>query len=177
MATRRPQSQSPADPSTSIETKPSASDVSPVVPKWVDQILLLAILDPIKSINGNSNPKHRHVIYKLLGFTVAMITTPIGMYFVTVDFGGMLYLPGPEAVCSRVYILCMYCNADITQGPLLSGASRRPLRPMWSSSRISGWLGRMTRRRERRWRGRRRRRRSSFIFALFFSFPSFHCWF
>lgn len=39
------------------------------------------------------NSKHRHVIYKLLGFTVAMITTPVGMYFVTVDFGGMIFLP------------------------------------------------------------------------------------
>ncbi|KAL2835101.1 hypothetical protein BDW59DRAFT_3422 [Aspergillus cavernicola] len=28
-----------------------------------------------------------HVIWKLVGFTVAMITTPVGMYFVSVSLG------------------------------------------------------------------------------------------
>ena len=30
-------------------------------------------------------PMYRDVIVKLLGFTVAMIVAPIGMYFLTVD--------------------------------------------------------------------------------------------
>jgi len=36
---------------------------------------------------GNPNS---HVIYKLLGFTLAMVAGPIGTYFITVDtiFGG-----------------------------------------------------------------------------------------
>lgn len=34
-----------------------------------------------------------HVIYKLLGFTLAMVVGPIGTYFLTVDtvFGGMFF--------------------------------------------------------------------------------------
>ncbi|PKY08022.1 vacuolar ATPase assembly integral membrane protein VMA21 [Aspergillus campestris IBT 28561] len=82
MAINRPQSQSPVDPSTSMETKPSASDVSPVVPK--------------------------HVIYKLLGFTAAMITTPIGMYFVTVDFGGSATVGGITAAITANVVLFTY---------------------------------------------------------------------
>jgi hypothetical protein len=37
---------------------------------------------------------HRHVIYKLLGFTFAMVVGPIGTYFLTVDtiFGGWFLL-------------------------------------------------------------------------------------
>ena len=36
---------------------------------------------------------YRHVIYKLLGFTLAMVVGPIGTYFLTVDtvFGGMFF--------------------------------------------------------------------------------------
>lgn len=36
---------------------------------------------------ANEGP-FRHVIWKLVGFTIAMITTPVGMYFVSVNFGG-----------------------------------------------------------------------------------------
>ncbi len=36
------------------------------------------------------NNYNSHVIYKLLGFTLAMVAGPIGTYFLTVDsiFGG-----------------------------------------------------------------------------------------
>ncbi|EKV16552.1 Vacuolar ATPase assembly integral membrane protein VMA21 [Penicillium digitatum PHI26] len=57
MSARRPHNQSHAD----VATKPAkgTSDVAPAVPA--------------------------DVIYKLLGFTAAMIAGPIGMYFLTVN--------------------------------------------------------------------------------------------
>jgi hypothetical protein len=48
---------------------------------------------------------YRHVIYKLLGFTLAMVVAPIGSYFLTVDtiFRGQLpfLLPSAELKTSR----------------------------------------------------------------------------
>ncbi|KAA8645945.1 hypothetical protein EYZ11_002522 [Aspergillus tanneri] len=68
MASRRPQAQSAAAP-PSVGEKPSDSDVTPAVPS--------------------------NVIFKLLGFSAAMISSPIGMYFVAVEFGGDYYLRLP----------------------------------------------------------------------------------
>ncbi|KAJ9315260.1 hypothetical protein DTO271D3_4427 [Paecilomyces variotii] len=60
MATRRAQGQSSSEKETSpIPQQPVSSDVSPAVPA--------------------------DVIYKLLGFTAAMIVAPIGIYFLTVE--------------------------------------------------------------------------------------------
>ncbi|PLB52694.1 hypothetical protein P170DRAFT_472586 [Aspergillus steynii IBT 23096] len=83
MASRRPHAQSPADtvPPSGSE-KPSDSDVSPAVPT--------------------------HVIFKLLGFTAAMISTPIGMYFVAVTFGASTTIAGVIAAITANVVLFAY---------------------------------------------------------------------
>ncbi|KKK12098.1 hypothetical protein P175DRAFT_0487172 [Aspergillus ochraceoroseus IBT 24754] len=85
MATRR-QGKSYADAVTSSSTPadqpPTDSDVSPAVPT--------------------------HVILKLIGFTVAMITTPVGMYFVSVSFGASTTVAGIVAAVMANVILVLY---------------------------------------------------------------------
>jgi hypothetical protein len=53
---------------------------------------------------------YRHVIYKLLGFTLAMVVAPIGSYFLTVDtiFRGHLplVLSSAELTASRQLYVC-----------------------------------------------------------------------
>ena len=49
-------------------------------------------LSPTSHMSLDITDHNRHVIFKLLGFTLAMIVGPIGTYFLTVDhvFKGML---------------------------------------------------------------------------------------
>ncbi|KAL4980567.1 vacuolar ATPase assembly integral membrane protein vma21 [Aspergillus desertorum] len=49
-----------------------------------------------------------HVIYKLIGFTVAMITTPVGMYFVSALFGASTTVAGIIAAVMANVILFLY---------------------------------------------------------------------
>ncbi|KAL4810179.1 VMA21-like domain-containing protein [Aspergillus unguis] len=49
-----------------------------------------------------------HVIYKLIGFTLAMITTPVGMYFVSVSFGASTTVAGIIAAVMANVILFLY---------------------------------------------------------------------
>jgi len=53
---------------------------------------------------------YRHVIYKLLGFTLAMVVAPIGSYFLTVDtiFRGQLpfVLSSAELTPTRQLDVC-----------------------------------------------------------------------
>ena len=66
------------------------SNITPAVPSFVS---------PKPAMSGNiflikswvANTPCRSIIFKLLAFTVAMITFPIGSYFLSVDliFGGM----------------------------------------------------------------------------------------
>lgn len=62
---------------------PEKSDISPAVPSYVP------LLKPHPSLSQTphkTNKTHpRHVIYKLLGFSFAMIVIPIGSYFLTVN--------------------------------------------------------------------------------------------
>ncbi|KAK1140512.1 vacuolar ATPase assembly integral membrane protein vma21 [Aspergillus melleus] len=83
MASRRPHSQSPADAvPPSVSEKPSDSDVTPAVPT--------------------------HVIFKLLGFTAAMISAPIGMYFISVSFGSSATIAGVFAAITANIVLFAY---------------------------------------------------------------------
>ncbi|KAL2008864.1 hypothetical protein VTN00DRAFT_7058 [Thermoascus crustaceus] len=85
MATRRVQDQSYSEKDVSSPEKPQAdSDVTPAVPAGV--------------------------IYKLLGFTIAMIALPIGMYFLTVDsiFGGNTTFGGITAAITANAVLVAY---------------------------------------------------------------------
>ncbi|KAL4818141.1 vacuolar ATPase assembly integral membrane protein vma21 [Aspergillus spinulosporus] len=86
MATRRPgksYADAAAPGSTPGETPSElSSDTSPAVPM--------------------------HVIYKLIGFTVAMITTPVGMYFVSVTFGASTTVAGIIAAVMANIILFLY---------------------------------------------------------------------
>ncbi|RMJ25043.1 hypothetical protein PHISP_04098 [Aspergillus sp. HF37] len=73
------------DQTPSLETeKPSDSDVTPAVPS--------------------------DVIFKLLGFTAAMIVAPIGMYFLTVEsiFKGSATYAGITAAVTANFILFAY---------------------------------------------------------------------
>ncbi|KAF9892900.1 vacuolar ATPase assembly integral membrane protein vma21 [Aspergillus nanangensis] len=83
MSSRRTK-ESPANvvASSAAEKSPTDSDVSPAVPA--------------------------HVIYKLLGFTLAMITTPIGMYFVMNNFGASATFSGITAAITANVILFSY---------------------------------------------------------------------
>ncbi|KAJ5929991.1 hypothetical protein N7466_005484 [Penicillium verhagenii] len=51
-----------------------------------------------------------HVIYKLLGFTAAMVFAPIGMYFLTVNsiFGGNATYSGITAAITANVVLFAY---------------------------------------------------------------------
>ncbi|OJJ60783.1 hypothetical protein ASPSYDRAFT_87359 [Aspergillus sydowii CBS 593.65] len=49
-----------------------------------------------------------HVIWKLVGFTIAMITTPVGMYFVSVNFGASTTVSGIIAAVMANVILFLY---------------------------------------------------------------------
>ncbi|KAL4783529.1 hypothetical protein BJX76DRAFT_251453 [Aspergillus varians] len=49
-----------------------------------------------------------HVIWKLVGFTVAMITTPVGMYFVSVSLGTSATVAGIIAAVMANVILFLY---------------------------------------------------------------------
>ncbi|KAE8148657.1 VMA21-like domain-containing protein [Aspergillus avenaceus] len=83
MASRRVQDKSYADAvTTPVPEKSSNSDVTPAVPT--------------------------HVILKLLGFTVAMISSPIGMYFVAVDFGATPTIAGIAAAVTANVVLFAY---------------------------------------------------------------------
>ncbi|KAJ5884905.1 hypothetical protein N7495_009415 [Penicillium taxi] len=83
MSARRPQSQSFADAAAKPAPE-SNSDVSPAVPT--------------------------DVIYKLLGFTAAMVVGPIGMYFLTVDsiFAGNATYSGITAAITANVVLFAY---------------------------------------------------------------------
>ncbi|CAG8021779.1 unnamed protein product [Penicillium olsonii] len=83
MSARRPHNQSYAD----VAAKPAPkgnSDVTPAVPA--------------------------DVIYKLLGFTAAMVAGPIGMYFLTVNtiFSGSSTLAGITAAVTANVVLFAY---------------------------------------------------------------------
>ena len=82
MSARRAHGQSYADVAASSPPEKSDSDVTPVVPAYEPKPSIILILW--------SNILHSDVIYKLLGFTAAMVVGPIGMYFLTVNsiFGG-----------------------------------------------------------------------------------------
>ncbi|KAJ5115990.1 Vacuolar ATPase assembly integral membrane protein vma21 [Penicillium angulare] len=83
MSARRPH-QSYADAAAKPAQDPTDSDVTPVVPA--------------------------DVIYKLLGFTVAMLFAPIGMYFLTVNmvFGGNATWAGITAAITANVVLFAY---------------------------------------------------------------------
>ncbi|KAJ5864452.1 uncharacterized protein N7529_006368 [Penicillium soppii] len=83
MSARRPHNASYADAAAKPAPK-SSSDVSPAVPT--------------------------DVIYKLLGFTVAMVAAPIGMYFLTVNtiFSGSSTLAGGTAAVTANVVLFAY---------------------------------------------------------------------
>ncbi|EAW09435.1 vacuolar ATPase assembly integral membrane protein VMA21 [Aspergillus clavatus NRRL 1] len=83
MAGRHSQEKSYAEAAAApAPEKPDSSDVTPAVPA--------------------------DVIYKLLGFTAAMIVGPIGMYFVTVDFGASSTVAGVTAAVTANVILFTY---------------------------------------------------------------------
>ncbi|KAL4960603.1 vacuolar ATPase assembly integral membrane protein VMA21 [Aspergillus stella-maris] len=85
MATRRPGKSyaDAADPAiTPGDTRDVSSDTSPAVPS--------------------------HVIWKLIGFSVAMITTPVGMYFVATTFGASATIGGILAAVMANIILFLY---------------------------------------------------------------------
>ncbi|GAD99675.1 hypothetical protein PVAR5_8399 [Paecilomyces variotii No. 5] len=83
MATRRTQGESSLEKETSpISQPPVSSDVTPAVPA--------------------------DVIYKLLGFTAAMIVAPIGIYFLTVDAifrGNSIWAAISAAVTANVILV------------------------------------------------------------------------
>ncbi|KAJ5801286.1 uncharacterized protein N7518_003354 [Penicillium psychrosexuale] len=83
MSSRRPHNQSYADVAAKPEPQ-GTSDVAPAVPA--------------------------DVIYKLLGFTAAMIIGPIGMYFLTVNtiFSGSSTLAGITAAVTANAVLFAY---------------------------------------------------------------------
>ncbi|CAI7630816.1 hypothetical protein N7527_004439 [Penicillium freii] len=90
MSARRPHNQSYAD----VAAKPvpqGTSDVAPAVPA--------------------------DVIYKLLGFTAAMIAGPIGMYFLTVNtvFSGSSTLAGITAAVTANVVLFAYIYVAWTE--------------------------------------------------------------
>ncbi|KAJ5555608.1 hypothetical protein N7535_008042 [Penicillium sp. DV-2018c] len=90
MSARRPHNQSYAD----VAAKPppqASSDVSPAVPT--------------------------DVIYKLLGFTAAMVAGPIGMYFLTVNtiFSGSSTLAGVTAAITANVVLFAYIYVAWTE--------------------------------------------------------------
>ncbi|KAL4926960.1 vacuolar ATPase assembly integral membrane protein VMA21 [Aspergillus undulatus] len=85
MAFRRPgktYADAAAPDSTSGHSPEVSSDTSPAVPM--------------------------HVIYKLIGFSIAMITTPVGMYFVSVTFGASSTVAGILAAVMANVILFLY---------------------------------------------------------------------
>lgn len=83
MSARRAHGQSYADVAASSPPEKSDSDVTPVVPAYEPKPSIILIL-------WSNIILCRDVIYKLLGFTAAMVVGPIGMYFLTVNsiFGG-----------------------------------------------------------------------------------------
>ncbi|OQE37113.1 hypothetical protein PENCOP_c010G06386 [Penicillium coprophilum] len=89
MSARRPHNQSYAD----VAAKPAqgSSDVAPAVPA--------------------------DVIYKLLGFTAAMVAGPIGMYFLTVNtiFSGSSTLAGITAAITANVVLFAYIYVAWTE--------------------------------------------------------------
>ncbi|CAG8936138.1 unnamed protein product [Penicillium salamii] len=90
MSARRPHNQSYAD----VAAKPAPqgkSDVTPAVPALFCSV-------------------SRDVIYKLLGFTAAMVAGPIGMYFLTVNtiFSGSSTLAGITAAITANVVLFAY---------------------------------------------------------------------
>ncbi|KAE8352095.1 VMA21-like domain-containing protein [Aspergillus coremiiformis] len=83
MASRRGQGKSYAEAVASpVPEKPSDSDVTPAVPT--------------------------NVIFKLLGFSVAMISLPIGMYFIAVKFGASPTVAGIIAAVAANVVLFTY---------------------------------------------------------------------
>ncbi|PQE20848.1 vacuolar atpase assembly integral membrane vma21 protein [Rutstroemia sp. NJR-2017a WRK4] len=64
---------------------------------------------PVKGEKSNIAPAvPAHVIYKLLGFTFAMIVVPIGSYFVTLDTlfkGNSTYAGALAAVMANVVLI------------------------------------------------------------------------
>ncbi|KAL4879570.1 vacuolar ATPase assembly integral membrane protein vma21 [Aspergillus karnatakaensis] len=61
-----------------------------------------------EAVSDTSPAVPAHVIYKLIGFTVAMITTPVGMYFVSVTFGASSTVAGIVAAVVANVILFLY---------------------------------------------------------------------
>ncbi|OJJ48588.1 hypothetical protein ASPZODRAFT_62193 [Penicilliopsis zonata CBS 506.65] len=84
MTTRRPQGQTYAVKLAAPAPAQAESDVTPAVPA--------------------------SVIYKLLGFTAAMVFAPIGMYFLTIDsiFGGNTTWAGITAAVTANVVLFAY---------------------------------------------------------------------
>ncbi|KAJ5357954.1 hypothetical protein N7541_005112 [Penicillium brevicompactum] len=87
MSSRRPHNESYADVAAKPAPKPAPkgkSDVTPAVPA--------------------------DVIYKLLGFTAAMVAGPIGMYFLTLNttFSGSSTLAGATAAVTANVVLFAY---------------------------------------------------------------------
>ncbi|KAL4939446.1 vacuolar ATPase assembly integral membrane protein vma21 [Aspergillus oleicola] len=85
MASRRPGKSyaDAANPAMTLGDSPDvSSDTSPAVPM--------------------------HVIWKLIGFSIAMITTPVGMYFVAVTFGASATVGGILAAVMANVILFLY---------------------------------------------------------------------
>jgi hypothetical protein len=110
MTSRRSQEKSYADAAAAPQSKESASsDITPAVPA--------------------------DVIYKLLGFTAAMVFGPIGMYFVTVNSGGMSFFhPISNFALFKIH-------ADLKKRVQLWLVSRPPSLRIWSYSVISTWHG------------------------------------
>ncbi|CAI7575107.1 unnamed protein product [Penicillium glandicola] len=90
MSARRPHNQSYTDAATKPALQGS-SDVAPAVPA--------------------------DVIYKLLGFTAAMVAGPIGMYFLTVNtiFSGSSTLAGITAAVTANVVLFAYIYVAWTE--------------------------------------------------------------
>ncbi|KAF9245477.1 hypothetical protein DTO006G1_2232 [Penicillium roqueforti] len=101
MSSRRPDNQSYADVAAKPEPQ-GTSDVAPAVPA--------------------------DVIYKLLGFTAAMIVGPIGMYFLTVNsiFSGSSTLAGITAAVTANAVLFAYIYVAWTEDQEDRQAASKP---------------------------------------------------
>jgi hypothetical protein len=69
-----------------IKAEPK-SNIAPAVPSFVH----LKAMQLLTNVANIERPQNRSIIFKLLAFTFAMITFPIGSYFLSVNmlFGGM----------------------------------------------------------------------------------------
>lgn len=73
-------------------------------------------------LTARANNAHRAVIYKLLGFTFAMVTMPIGAYFMTVNtvFKGMFQATLPVRLASNRRSRADHCTSQETPHMLVA---------------------------------------------------------